>query len=497
MGPIIDELGLEQGRANSSEYYKVYSNENLTTAQKSLQGVSLGKFPSKSRVISAIGLADDTVLAANRLSNLRNILFLTQNYCMKYGVSLCHDKTKLVMMSRGDKCDPELYNPISIDNHEIGFSEHAEHVGIIRSNEGNMPHIINRICTHRKALRATLSSGISQKSRTNPLVGLKLQNMYGTPVLLSGVACLALTSPEISAIDKHLKETHLHIQKLPKNTPRAVVHFLGGALPGTAVIHIRILSLFGMVARLRDDPLQIHAKNILSGVKSSSKSWFHLVRDVCLLYELPHPLTILEEKPSKKSFKKQVKARVVSYWEIKLRGESSLLPSLKYFHPEYMNLTKPHPIWSTAGSSAYEISRAVQQARFLSGRYKSASLTKHWSSNNREGYCGVSTTCYNQPETIEHILVQCSAYSECRQRLYSLWLSTQNIVAHNLVCEALSSDTEYLVQFLLDCSVLPHVISATQSHGPEILNILFHLTRSWCFSIHRQRMKMLGRWNFM
>ena len=152
-----------------------------------------------------------------------------------------------------------------------------------------MPHIISRICAHRKALRATLSAGTSQKSRADPLVGLKLQCMYGTPVLLSGVACLALTSPEISTLDKHMKETHLNIQKLHKNTPRAVVHFLGGALPGTAVIHLRILNLFGMVARLRDDPLQVHAENVLTCVRSSSKSWFHLVRDICLLYELPHP----------------------------------------------------------------------------------------------------------------------------------------------------------------------------------------------------------------
>ena len=161
-----------------------------------------------------------------------------------------------------------------------------------------------------------------------------------------------------------------------------------------------------------------------------------------------------------------------------------------------MNLTKPHPIWSTAGSCPYEISKALQQARFLSGRYSTASLTKHWSSTNSEGYCP-SITCTKQSETIEHILVQCNSYSDCRRRLISLWLSTPNRVVHELVSEALSNDTEYLVQFILDCSVLPHVIIAKQTHGSEILNSLFHLTRSWCFSIHRQRMKNLGRWNFM
>ena len=58
MGPIRDEVGLEQGGSNSSEYYKIYSNENLTSAQKSEQGIDLGH----SQIISAIGLADDTVL---------------------------------------------------------------------------------------------------------------------------------------------------------------------------------------------------------------------------------------------------------------------------------------------------------------------------------------------------------------------------------------------------------------------------------------------------
>ena len=183
----------------------------------------------------------------------------------------------------------------------------------------------------------------------------------------------------------------------------------------------------------------------------------------------------------------------MSYWEVQLRGESSLLPSLKYFHPEFMSLTKPHPIWSTTGSNPYEISKAIQQARFLSGRYRSANLTKYWSRTNKEGYC-LADTCINVVESIEHILVFCKAYSDCRQRLYYLWLTTQNTVVHNLVIEALASDTDYLVQFILDCSVLPQVISATQAHGSEIMHILFHLTRSWCFSIHKQRMKNLGRW---
>ena len=72
-----------------------------------------------------------------------------------------------------------------------------------------------------------------------------------------------------------------------------MVHFLGGSLPGTAVVHLRMITLFGMVARLHADPLRIHAVNVLTSAKRSSKSWFLLVRDICLMYDLPHLLIIL------------------------------------------------------------------------------------------------------------------------------------------------------------------------------------------------------------
>ena len=464
MGPIYDELGLEQGGSNSSEYYKLYSNENLISAQKSEQGINLGNYLGKSVVISAVGLADDSVVVANKLSRLSNILFLTKNYCSKYGVTISHEKTKLLRISNNKTADFEAFNPISIDNHTIDFSEEAEHVGVIRSSDkGNLPHLMNRISAHKRALAATLSSGIAQKSRASPAVGIRLQKVYGSPVLLSGVASLYLSGSEISLIDKHLKITYQNIQKLLPNTPSCVTYFLSGSLPGEALIHLRMLGIFGMVARLTHDPLRIHARNVFVAEKSSSKSWFHQIREICLGYGLPHPITILDTQPSKKALDKLVVAKVISYWETRLRGEAALLSSLSHFKPEFMSLKNPHPIWSTTEGNPYEVSKAIQQARFLSGRYRSENLVRHWS-KNKDGFCN-SVTCTNQVETVEHILIHCRAYTDCKRKLYSLWLSATNPVVLGLVLEAFTSERCYFLQFILDCSVLPSVIAATQKHG--------------------------------
>ena len=131
-----------------------------------------------------------------------------------------------------------------------------------------------------------------------------------------------------------------------------------------------------------------------------------------------------------------------------------------------MNLKSPHLIWKTAGSNPYEVSKAVQQARFLSGRYRSAELEKHWT-HNKEGFC---LNCNSrESESIEHILLNCIAYTDTKKKLYNLWLSTKIRSVYILVLEALSSNKEYLLQFLLDCSVLPTVIRATQQHGYGVI----------------------------
>ena len=249
-----------------------------------------------------------------------------------------------------------------------------------------------------------------------------------------------------------------------------------------------------MICRLPDDPLNIHAKNVLTMSKRSSKSWFWQIRDLFLQYKLPHPLQLLEHPPDKEKFKKLVRSRVIDHWEEKFRTEASVLPSLTYFHPQFMSLAKPHPLWLSAGSNPHKVSKAIQQAKLLSGRYRTESLCRHWSTN-REGFC-LSRTCFEETETVEHILVHCPAYSTIREKISRLWRSTPDPNIKYLVDQALCSSSTYLTQFILDCSAIQAVIDITQRHGEGILNGLFHLTRTWCFSIHRERMKMYGRWNF-
>ena len=111
------------------------------------------------------------------------------------------------------------------------------------------------------------------------------------------------------------------------------------------------------------------------------------------------------------------------------------------------------------------------------------------------GFC-LAGTCTNQVESIEHILISCPAYSAVRDRLKLLWLSSTDATIREIVSKAMCDPPQMLLQFLLDCSVIPTVISAAQCYGQGVYDTLFYLTRTWCFSVHRERLKVLNRWNF-
>ena len=99
------------------------------------------------------------------------------------------------------------------------------------------------------------------------------------------------------------------------------------------------------------------AKHILTSAPDSTKSWFLQVKKLCSQYNLPHPISLLDNPYQKEPFKILVSNKVLDYWQTKLRNHSQLLPSLSMFHPEYMSLKTPHPLLTTAGSNPFQVNK--------------------------------------------------------------------------------------------------------------------------------------------
>ena len=146
---------------------------------------------------------------------------------------------------------------------------------------------------------ATLPIGLGKAHRGNPSATLTAHRTYCIPVLFSGISALILNISEVNILDQYVKTTLERLQKLRDKTPHCVVMFLGGHLPGKALLHLRLLSIFGMVCRLPESFPNKIARYLLTSAKPSSGSWFLQIRDLCLQYGIPSAISLLQNPQPK------------------------------------------------------------------------------------------------------------------------------------------------------------------------------------------------------
>ena len=487
MGPIMDQLGVEQGGPNSSEHYKTYNNEQLTTAQNSGFGANILGVP-----VAAIGQADDTALLSNDLHQLQCLLDLSISYCEKHQVQLSTSKTKLLVFTKKNTDYVKysrLLSPLHIGKDVIPFSSTAEHVGVLRSTGGNLPHILNRISSHKRALGQILRMGMSRQHRANPIAVLRAETVFTTPVLMSGVASLLLSKTEADTLFLHIKETTESLLKLHRKTPAPVVFFLAGRLPGEAQLHLKQLTIFGMICRLPGNVLNTVAHHLLT--YTSSRNWFSDIKSICYTYHLPHPLTLLKEPPNKDIWKNICKAHVTDFWQNKLREQSKQLKSLEFFKPQFMSLCKPHPMWSFATTS-YKVNKCVTVSRMLSGRFHCGNLLRHM----YPSVSGVCELCGKECEDLLHIVLPRCPFLKARAENlleYARATLLQSKTATDIFFNTFKSkDDKAIVQMLLDPSVVPEIIAATQKEA-QVLQLIMSVTTTWCYTLNRARIKLLGK----
>ena len=135
-------------------------------------------------IVSAVGQADDVILAANSVHKLMLLAKLTESYCASYRVTLVSSKTKLLPLYLPKHellvTYAKITNPVTISGSPVEFVEEAEHVGVVRSTRGNMPHILQRISSHKKVLAAVCSAGMGKDHRGNPAASLRVHLLHAT-----------------------------------------------------------------------------------------------------------------------------------------------------------------------------------------------------------------------------------------------------------------------------------------------------------------------------
>ena len=128
-------------------------------------------------------------------------------------------------------------------------------------------------------------------------------------------------------------------------------------------------------------------------------------------------------------------------------------------------------------------------------QYRTEQLCSYWSNNN-DGICLLDTCRHHKiSEDLDHILFSCPGLNQTRTRLLNF---TSNFISdkpelQSLVTSCMYGEKQVFCQFLVDCSTLPEVLHLFQRLGPIVHTHLFYITRTWCHSLHCDRLRQLGR----
>ena len=127
----------------------------------------------------------------------------------------------------------------------------------------------------------------------------------------------------------------------------------------------------------------------------------------------------------------------------------------------------------------------------LSGRFRCGSLLRHF----YQHVSGLCELCGEELEDLPHILLpKCPMLKDRALTLHRFAInSLSKSEKANSIFNSIynGKDDNKIVQLLLDPSVVPEIIAATQSE-PAILQLMLSVTTTWCYALNRTRSKLLG-----
>ena len=111
--------------------------------------------------------------------------------------------------------------------------------------------------------------------------------------------------------------------------------------------------------------------------------------------------------------------------------------------------------------------------------------------------CRVPGCTGDLPGTLLHLATgQCPGLAATTAAAAAHW--TAFLQVHPLLLPLIqvttNSSPEVFLAFLLDPSTQAPVIALAQENGREVVDQLCFMTRTWLYSLHRERLKKLGYW---
>ena len=381
---------------------------------------------------------------------------------------------------------PTLY----INDSAIPPAVAATHLGILQSpsRDVNDTRMDERISMGTRTLYALFGAGLHGRNGLNPSSSRKIWTVYILPRILHGSELWLLQEKHIQRLELFQRQKLRQLQGLPDRTSSDAVLGIIGVWPIEAEIDRRILVMFRNIANTPDSIEYKIALRQLGTKDTSSKSWFIRVVHTLQKYDLPTAYTILDNPPSRHSWKSTVIRKMCQFWNDSILTSASNKSSLRFVSAKTLELGHPAILWSSALVSHRDTQKAFLKAKLLTGTYR---LQAHEAVFNKS-YKNMQSTCHlckTETEDRNHFLLRCRALDQVRHTHLPLLASCLTEI--NVTWESLDDDVK--LHILLDANHIPTAFASTSMCKKlNIWDRVEKIARDCIYSLHVLRWKLLS-----
>ena len=426
--------------------------------------------------------ADDMLFATDDPDELQQMLDMAFDYTSMENYLLQPVKSVIVVAEPSKRAVYKVNGEWNLGGVPMPQVTSTTHMGMPRSTVKFSPEKVTvNIQKARRSMYSLMPAGLHGENGLDPLTAVHVFQIYVLPVLLYGLEIAVPSKTNLDILERFLRTSLKQILSLPTSTASPAVYILTGILPAEAMIHKRILALFGSICRLSVESIEKRlARRQLSIQSYSSYSWF--VKELLIKYDLDPPFCLLDEKLSKAQWRVRVAKAVNSYWTEKLIYEAGLYSTLRNMNCTLFIPGKCHPLLINLSGGVHEASRISVRLRIAAGTYILQCNRASYNQFETDATCNL---CGDAEETLSHFLLECQRQM-CRQPIMTDIKSACDSLCGDLGICTLDVETDWLI---IDCSCVLAVYPDIEIS--QLQEIQFHSARL-CYALHCLRFKKLG-----
>ena len=340
-------------------------------------------------------------------------------------------------------------------------------------------NIEEKLSIGRKTAYSLMGAGFHSGNGLKTCLNGNIWSAFVVPRVVYGLKVLSLKKKDVETLEMFQRKSLRHIQGLPDKTPKGITLALLGILPLETIIHKNAPNLFMSISRNKHFLEHEIAERQIAMKDFEDKSWFNLIRQILDKYGLPSIFYLFEQRFFKVEWKKILSSAVHGHIEAMWRAEVNEKPSLKCVNPDSLKVGSVHPVWATVRNSITDNRRAQLKCKLLSGTYTLQGNRAAFNQYTVDATCNLRLAA---PETRQHFVAECMAYSAERERY------TEKIRNNPALPDELKHDLlnpELFTQLTLDAS-------SYVSQREELENLELH-SREYIDQIHRKRIVKLNQ----